>query len=340
MSCTSPLFRSTALVKFPPDVASRQRYGAVIVGREEMDALNCARWTEPRDWMPIPCGKCIQCRLSYSRQWAFRCLEEVKKMEKEGRKSFFLTLTIDDDHLKKITTVDRFSGAICKDVAVLDKRDLTLFWKRARKVYGHFRYMACGEYGDRSFRPHYHAICFGLALDDLVFYKYDFATGSSLYMSPKLSAIWEKGNVIVGAATWESCAYVARYVTKKLNGAPNVKYFTNCLQLGLEPMQPEYIVMSRRPGIGAGADTVNYDIDSEIFHRPGSPAYSGQPLRYFDRQLEKSDPARLEKIKEKRRFLCRIRSRSLNFSSDEVDRLADLDRRSKKTLKLLRRSYS
>ena len=46
-------------------------------------------------YIPIPCGRCIGCRLKYSRDWADRCMLEAQYHEH----NVFLTLTYDDSHL-------------------------------------------------------------------------------------------------------------------------------------------------------------------------------------------------------------------------------------------------
>lgn len=109
----------------------------------------------------------------------------------------------------------------------LNKRDLQLFLKRLRRS-NRLRYFAVGELGERTKRPHYHAIVFGQ----------DFLGGATqinddLYTNPVLSEIWGQGFVSVGRVTIESCMYVAGYTQKKL-GDKNT-----------------FNTMSRRPGIGS-----------------------------------------------------------------------------------------
>jgi hypothetical protein len=87
---------------------------------------------------------------------------------------------------------------------------------------------AAGEYGDQTKRPHYHAIIYGLELDDLVFYKKMALESANLYYnyynSESLQSCWRDkdgndiGFVVVGKVTWETCAYVARYIMKKQKG--------------------------------------------------------------------------------------------------------------------------
>jgi len=93
----------------------------------------------------VPCGQCIGCRLEKSRQWAIRCVHESKCHDD----NIFVTLTYNNENLPK-------DGSLCL-------ADLQKFMKRLRKKYGAgIRYFACGEYGEKLKRPHYHVCIFGL----------------------------------------------------------------------------------------------------------------------------------------------------------------------------------
>ena len=173
----------------------------------------------------LPCGQCIACRLNKSRDWATRCVLEAKMHEQ----NCFITLTYSEEN--------------CPPDMSLQKRDFTNFIKRLRFNTGKkIRYYAAGEYGDLYSRPHYHACIFGWKPDDLVLYTV--RNGVNLYLSETLLKAWQyQGYVTVGDVTFESAAYVARYVTKKITGDRAEEHYCG--------RQPEYTVMSRRPGIGA-----------------------------------------------------------------------------------------
>ena len=180
------------------------------------------------DVINLPCGQCIGCRLERSRQWATRCVHEASLHER----NCFLTLTYDDEHIRW----SPFTGE-----QTLYKRDLQLFMKRLRKYVEPIkvRFFACGEYGDSSNRPHYHVILFGYDFPDKRLYKLG-NNGYPYYISDLLNKLWTHGYCMLAAVSFDSCAYVARYVTKKLTGeAGKSKY---------EGIQPEFVNMSRRPG--------------------------------------------------------------------------------------------
>lgn len=131
----------------------------------------------------------MPCRIARAREWSVRMLHEMSCHEA----SVFVTLTYNDENLPP-------DGS-------LQKRDLQLFWKRLRKALRgrKIRYYACGEYGEDTGRPHYHAICFG----DL---------GNSISGDCEYNKAWGKGFVKVGSVTYDSCRYVAQYIDKKYNG--------------------------------------------------------------------------------------------------------------------------
>lgn len=193
------------------------------------------------DWQEIPCGQCMSCRIDYSRQWANRCLLEMQY----HKSTMFVTLTYNDENLPTdILDVAPDTGETNIPIHSLVLKDLQNFFKDLRYHYkDKLRYFACGEYGDKG-RPHYHCIIFGLELDDLKMYKRVVQNGQVYwyYTSPLLDSIWNKGFVIVAPASWESIAYTARYVTKKLKGQAAQFYEDYHLK-------PEFVVMSRKPGI-------------------------------------------------------------------------------------------
>lgn len=233
--------------------------------------------------LELACGQCIGCRLRRSRDWAARMMYEAR----EHDANCFLTLTYDDASLPK----DRS----------LDVSHWQKFAKRLRKRCGSFRFYHCGEYGERTLRPHYHACIFGL---DFSGSREEFARpgGHKLYRSPVLDDLWPHGFHSIGELTFDSAAYVARYVTKKVTGAQAERHYERVdLATGeVWSVRPEYSTMSRRPGIGRAfydrfKDEV-YEHDSVIFK---GAEYA--PPRYFDRLLGEESPERLARVQQERR---------------------------------------
>lgn len=157
--------------------------------------MQCFRPMVLNDRLVVPCGKCRACRIARAREWSVRCVHET--MNHEG--SVFATLTYSDDKIP--------------ENAEISKRELQLFIKRLRKEYSgkKVKYFACGEYGDQTGRPHYHAIIFGSKLSEHECKK----SGRAFHClaGPILKA-WNKGYVFLGDVTYESARYVADYVQK------------------------------------------------------------------------------------------------------------------------------
>jgi len=127
------------------------------------------------------------------------------------------------------------------------------FMKRLRKAHGSkIRFFHCGEYGETSFRPHYHAILFGIDFADKKLHSKN-GRGETLYKSETLEKHWGHGHCLIGAVTSESCNYVARYILKKVTGDSAKGHYENVnLATGeISTRTPEYVTMSRRPGIGS-----------------------------------------------------------------------------------------
>lgn len=239
--------------------------------------------------VPLPCGKCLGCRMDYSRQWANRCLMEMQYHES----TMFLTLTYDDAHLPRTFTADPGTGEVISPAATLVPRDFTLFIKRLRKRFSDqtLRLFGCGEYGSQTFRPHYHIIVFGLSLSDMEPYKQS-QLGDQYFTSPSLDACWTasdgspKGFIVAAPANWQTCAYVARYILKKQTGADGKRDYK---ALGIEP---PFVRMSRRPGLGYQwfqdhPDAMQY---SQINVSTVDGGRSFPPPAYFKRLYKSIDP--------------------------------------------------
>ena len=247
--------------------------------------------------LTIPCGQCVGCRLERSRQWAVRCVHEASLHED----NCFITLTYNNESLPE-------DGS-------LNKKHFQDFMKRLRKKYKNkkIRYYHCGEYGDKNFRPHYHAIIFGLEFDDQKLFTVN--NGEKLYTSEKLEKLWPFGFSTIGTVTFESAAYVARYVMKKVNGKNAKDHYER-----IDPdtgeiynLVPEYNTMSRRPGIASGwFDKYKDDVyPSDNIHLRDK---TFRPPKFYDKMYEHLMPNEMEKIK---------KQRMINMQKHATDNTAD-----------------
>jgi hypothetical protein len=162
-----------------------------------------------------PCGQCSACRLNRSRGWVSRLVMEAVGHDATA----FATLTYDDGEVPQ-TRDGRLT---------LRPVDVQLWQKRIRTAYPlPLRFFVCGEYGDRTGRPHYHAMVYGLHGGE--------AERQLLHSS------WGKGFTMLGTFAFEGAKYVTSYVMKgarkrAAEGDPDAPV-------------PEFARMSLRPGLG------------------------------------------------------------------------------------------
>lgn len=214
---------------------------------------------------PVACGKCIECKVKKSNEWAYRCMLEASLY----KENCFLTLTYNEDNYPERGSLSR--------------RDLQLFIKRLRfaidKKYGlKIRYFGCGEYGSRKGRPHYHLIIFGWKPTDLTFLKRD-KRGNLLYRSALVESCWTKGFSSVGEVTLETAKYTAVYMQKVFD----------------QSLKKPFVCMSLKPGIGANAVFPNVLDSLKIYYRG---KYIKLP-RYYMKVLEDNYGLDLSEIRER-----------------------------------------
>lgn len=182
----------------------------------------------------------------------------------------------------------------------LQYSDFQKFMKRLRKRLGPTRFYMCGEYGDNFGRPHFHAILFGQAFPDRVPYR-SLPSGSMLFRSQTLEELWPFGFSSVGDVTFESAAYVARYVMKKITGRPaKMHYEAMDYSTGeIIDRVPEFNKMSLKPGIG-GRWFDKYHSDVFPHDRVIVNGKATKPPRYYDKLFEKFDAIDFESVQYKR----------------------------------------
>ncbi|AXH77491.1 MAG: replication initiator protein [Microviridae sp.] len=221
----------------------------------------------PNTKTELPCGQCIGCRMDRARDWASRIMNEAQLHPS----SCFITLTYQRDNYS------------------LNKRDIQLFLKRLRRKHEDIkiRFFQCGEYGEQFERPHHHVILFGYDFPD----KVPFKRGGKhqQYISRELADLWPHGLHSIGTLTIDSAMYTARYVLKKFNGEKKDEHY--------QGRSPEYITMSRKPGIGKEffekfqSDIYNHDklvINDRLILRPA---------KYYDRMFEQLNPTQMRRLK-------------------------------------------
>lgn len=185
--------------------------------------------TAENEPMKIPCGGCINCRAQDRLQWALRCRLEAQLYTNNT----FATLTFNDENLPPS----------------LELRHLQLFYKKLRKELAKqqrkLRHFSCGEYGDKTHRPHYHAILFGLHHEK----DKHLIEGAWTTNDPKQHV--PLGHVRLGPADIGGIHYIVGYEVKKLGQANHEELEHVDETTGeITALKPPFRTMSKKPGLG------------------------------------------------------------------------------------------
>lgn len=307
--CTRTYYRIQGYKYSPKKNLSWQPFTTVVSNIDEDKIKGDVKYTKIDR---IPCGQCLECRLQHAKEWAFRCVKEAEKY----KDNIMITLTYNDENLPRSKGIDTDTGEIYES-STLVKKDHQDFLKRLRKHFKNekIRFFMCGEYGSdddyidshgikrkATERPHYHIILFNCKFEDMKFDRWKHCEWApkiknALYKSKTLDKLWGKGHADLNEVNFETCRYVAGYVTKKYKGSNSKEHYE------LKGQIPPYTCMSRRPGIA-----------SEFFEENKEKFWEEKPMwavtkkglrkvksRYFDKLMEKESEERFEKIKEERK---------------------------------------
>lgn len=324
MKCVTPMFRE--YIEYTPEQKARLKDNGTkqfqrIVPREEVAKElsrypNAIRTLEqinednkrngnPKRWQTIPCKKCYACRLNYSAEWATRITCECKNSEH----NYFITLTYDDNHLpianniilgdkiwENTGAISWFEGTLWEEHWEKFKKDLRNHLQNHKHHTG-MQYYMCGEYGENTHRPHYHAILMNCPLDVNQFYDFHIDERYKMHWkTPELEKLWPNGMIDVAEVEWSCIAYVARYCTKKLDFSQDKRVYLN------EGRLPEKVGMSK----GIGFDYFRqhkdeiYKNDEIIMKTVKGNTGSYKPPKAFDRKLKELDPKAYDLIRASR----------------------------------------
>ena len=335
MKCTNPY------VGLPDYITKdgKQHYRVVPLFKVIGKNRTFEQWREnfiksPAHGEPIklPCGRCLACMINRSKDWTNRIMLESKYHDS----SYFLTLTYDDEHLVN----NNGDPLTPPELPSLYKKHLQDFWKRLRsdldyKGFNKIRYFACGEYGSKSMRPHYHAIVFGLEIPDLKILKRS-DHGDIYYTSEYLASLWRHGYVLIGMLTPETAGYVARYCTKKLGSGDSDAYSRYNLN-------KEFITCSRRPGIAKqyydeyGEDLID---SGSCYVSTTNGGYEIRTPRYFKRLFGDTNPdlAYEKSLNDRHDVLVSEHYINKTYDGSELDHLKDIEQSETQKLQSLRRN--
>jgi hypothetical protein len=192
-----------------------------------------------------------------------------------------------------------------------------------------------GEYGELHARPHFHACIFGYDFPDKKLWQRT-AAGSMLYRSAELETLWPFGHSTIGDVTFESAAYVARYIMKKQTGKDAESHYRRIHPETGEylTLQPEYNKMSLKPGIGCDFykkyTSDIYPLDYVILR-----GKKVKPPKYYDKLYKIDQPYEYDEL-----LYMRENNAKLNSEDNTPERLLVKEQVIKAKLQQLKRNLT
>lgn len=196
----------------------------------------------------VPCGKCIPCITKRRNDWTFRIKKELEK----AYSMVFLTLTYTDESIPLINE----KGDIYRAYEIpmndryaylpsLNKKDVQKWLKKLRKLdqdnqNSKLKYYIVGEYGDKTGRPHYHAIMWNYSIKQENSFEEKWSFDDKDHKKK-----YKLGNLDWGQVTPASIHYVTGYVMNQKKD--------NDIQM------PQFAIMSK--GVGK-----SYIEDNKYYH--------------------------------------------------------------------------
>ncbi len=249
--------------------------------------------------MEVACGQCLGCRLDRTLMWAMRIVHE-SYLYVDLHGNSFITLTYRDKSECNSDQI-KYGHYVPADYS-LNKSHFQKFIKRLRKHFKQkIRYFHCGEYGDYTQRPHYHACLFNCEFADQAIYKAD--EGINTYYSKTLEKLWPYGFSTIGELNFATASYVAGYILKKVTGKQSMEEYLRSDEYGVcYWVLAPYVTMSLKPGIG---EKFYQKYKNDFFPAdetpvPGKGVIKKVP-RFYDKILMAEDSELCELVKEVRK---------------------------------------
>ncbi len=205
--------------------------------------------------VPVPCGRCMYCRIQRSQSWAIRISHE---MQTSGNRGVFLTLTYDDEHVPP-------NGSLVKS-------DFQKYIKRIRKAGLKFKYYGVGEYGETTHRPHYHAILIGVHYGCHLTHQI-------------LTDKWDLGFIKIGDVKSASIYYVTNYICNKWIGDASIDSDNTVLSHSgsSEPLEEAFQVVSQGLGKDFALNHLTVDKTERVMYYKGKKV---PLLPYYAKKIE------------------------------------------------------
>lgn len=232
------------------------------------------------------CGACIACRIKRKMEWVTRL--ELESMAHAA--STFCTLTYRTPPLAQLTDPD--TGEIIDGLPTLIRSDLSDWLKRLRITFQRktetslkLRFFACGEYGDKNNRPHYHVILFGYPGCTYGRSRYeDGRTVDCCFSCDLIRDTWGKGIIQSEPLAGAHIRYTAGYVLKKMTSKHDKRLLGRAPEFSAMSLKNGGIGINAVPELARRSRKQNYDVVSQVPLTGGRKGTVGRYLKKKTRQ--------------------------------------------------------
>ena len=222
----------------------------------------------------VPCGSCSECLKKKATSWGIRAYKESLFVDPASIR--FVTITYDDAHLPVCESgLPSLSSADCKQFIRSFRQSIF------RKFGVQIRFLAAGEYGSKTFRPHYHFLFFGLP------------NISNVELKEIISSAWHKCSIIdvqFPKNASSSGFYIGKYMSKN--------HLRECREI--HRVDPTFEMPFKRASIGFGhqfsKQELDYYLAVDLAHKPKpyfSPALAVQTFKIGDLFCDCNDVPRV-----------------------------------------------
>lgn len=269
----------------------------------------------------VKCGKCITCRREKAQEWAIKLINESKY----HTKACFITLTFDNTILLDKNSKAYKYGANPGFVFNINnsKEYFKKFIKRLRKKYSdkYISYFHVGEYGEKTKRPHHHAIIFGINFEENRKECEVSKTGHIQYSSDILTELWACGRCTIQDINSNNTIYIAQYSIKKFKSNEEKRYrsvmsFSNRCKMNIKWARKHYKEIEK--GYINDVDGKKYRIPKsylENFKNSKEEKYRKAYRKYEENMLEHiGDISTSELIKRQKNKEEILKQRMFNFN--------------------------
>ena len=148
-------------------------------------------------YIVVPCTRCVLCRGRKVKEWQFRT---VVQMNFTSLPSYLITLTFNNSNIPS-------RGVSVRSIQLFMKRLRISLYRYGFKDLSKLSYLACGEYGKTTKRPHFHILLHGFPQDNAIF-------PNLAFILKFIESCWSYGFCYVKPCDSGASNYVTKYLLK------------------------------------------------------------------------------------------------------------------------------